>query len=135
MANVTIFPTRNMNGVQFDCVLSEDHSTELEMTQHAVERGVNFSDHTKKKPKKLTMVVAWSDIIWQKENALANVIGSTKIGQEVRGWSKTLGITTPATAKARWKAQYLWKYLQDVQSCPTEGLEDVRLGGPEIFDI
>jgi hypothetical protein len=41
--------------VELDAVLSETHASEVEVTEHPVERGANVSDHARVKPEQVTL--------------------------------------------------------------------------------
>lgn len=48
-------------GFEIDAVLSEDRTTECEITDHPVEKGVSITDHARVKPKKLKLECIVSD--------------------------------------------------------------------------
>jgi hypothetical protein len=50
-----------IEGFELDAVISEERSSECEITEHPVEKGVSISDHARIKPKIITMDCVVSD--------------------------------------------------------------------------
>mgnify|MGYP000038249421 CR=1 FL=1 len=48
----------NIGPVRFDCVISEDHVSEIEITSNPIETGAEVNDHAYIKPKQVTLDVA-----------------------------------------------------------------------------
>lgn len=48
----------NVGPVRFDCVISEDHTSEIEITGNPIETGAEVNDHAYIKPKQVTLDVA-----------------------------------------------------------------------------
>lgn len=48
----------NVGPVKFDCVISEDHTSEIEITGNPIETGAEVNDHAYVKPKQVTLDVA-----------------------------------------------------------------------------
>lgn len=69
--------SRNIGGYVFDAVISEEHTSELEVTDSPVETGESISDHAYMKPKKLKIVAGVSDVIL---NPLTRFSGADKFG-------------------------------------------------------
>lgn len=146
MAGLAFYPRRFINRPEtetvaylpfyLDCVLSEDHTSEIEITSHAVEKGFSFSDHSKRKPNSVTVVAAFSEII-KKENQLRNIVQSTKIGSEVISWGEQFGLIQASQPRAKWVTQVMWKALKEFQSEPADDPDNpaVRKGQPGIFDL
>ncbi len=58
MANVTLVfkkTAAKIGSVELDASISETHQSEVELTEHPVERGTNIVDHARPKPDALTM--------------------------------------------------------------------------------
>ncbi len=51
----------NVGPIRFDCVLSEDHVSEIEITSNPIETGAEVNDHAYVKPKQVTLDVADSN--------------------------------------------------------------------------
>lgn len=64
---------RNIGGYVFDAVLTEEHTSELEVTDSPVETGESISDHAYMKPKKLRVVGGVGDAVL---NPIAILAGS-----------------------------------------------------------
>ncbi len=59
---VAILPSqRNIGGFIADVTVEEEHSDELEITQHPVEQGAAITDHSFKKPASVTIRAGWSN--------------------------------------------------------------------------
>lgn len=50
-----------INGFEIDAILSEDDSSECDITDHPVEKGVSITDHARLKPKVITLTCLVSD--------------------------------------------------------------------------
>jgi hypothetical protein len=50
-----------IQGFEIDAVISEERSTECEITEHPVEKGVSITDHARIRPKMITLDVVVSD--------------------------------------------------------------------------
>lgn len=48
----------NVGPIRFDCVISEDHVSEIEITGNPIETGAEVNDHAYVKPKQVTLDVA-----------------------------------------------------------------------------
>lgn len=62
---------RNIGGYTFDAVLTEEHTSELEVTDSPVETGESISDHAYMKPKKLKIVGGIGDAVLNPLTVLA----------------------------------------------------------------
>lgn len=51
----------NVGPVKFDCVISEEHVSEIEITSNPIETGAEVNDHAYVKPKQVTLDVADSN--------------------------------------------------------------------------
>lgn len=51
----------NVGPIRFDCVISEDHVSEIEITGNPIETGAEVNDHAYVKPKQVTLDVADSN--------------------------------------------------------------------------
>lgn len=70
---------RNIAGYTFDAVLTEEHTSELEVTDSPVETGESISDHAYMKPKKLKIVGGVSDAVLNPiQTIMNNLFGSGK---------------------------------------------------------
>lgn len=70
---------RNIAGYTFDAVLTEEHTSELEVTDSPVETGESISDHAYMKPKKLRIVGGVSDAVLNPvQTIMNNLFGSGK---------------------------------------------------------
>lgn len=56
-----LFMQRNIGGFIADVTIEEDHTDEVVMTEHPVERGASITDHAYKVPSKLTVTAGWSN--------------------------------------------------------------------------
>lgn len=90
MAEVAIYPRRRMGSMIFDAVVSEDHTSEVDITQHKVERGVTISDHKEKKPKQLTISAAFSNSPF--ESLKGNVLSASGVARIQGAWEELKSI-------------------------------------------
>ncbi len=58
---VTIAPKRVLGTLTLQCVVEENHTDDLEITEHPVEQGASINDHAYKKPAELTLRGGWSN--------------------------------------------------------------------------
>lgn len=58
---VTISPKRTLGPLAMQCVVEEQHSDDLEITEHPVEQGASINDHAWKKPAEVTIKGGWSN--------------------------------------------------------------------------
>lgn len=70
---------RSIMGLFADVVIEENHSDELMLTEHPVEKGSPISDHCYKAPPEVTMKIGWSESAGQ----LNNILGNTFIGADL----------------------------------------------------
>ena len=56
-----IYVKTNIGGYFFDAFLRQDHSSELEITDHPVQSGSNISDHAFMKPRELTLELGMTE--------------------------------------------------------------------------
>lgn len=52
---------RNIGGFIANVTIEEDHTDEIEITRHPVERGAAISDHAYKQPSKVVITAGWSN--------------------------------------------------------------------------
>lgn len=53
---MTVSILRSIGALTFDAVIEEHHVLEMELTDHPVETGVSITDHTRMKPKVLSII-------------------------------------------------------------------------------
>lgn len=56
-----LFLQRNIGGFVADVTIEEDHTDELVVTEHPVERGAAITDHAYKRPSQVVINVGWSN--------------------------------------------------------------------------
>ncbi|EPL9523834.1 phage baseplate protein [Acinetobacter baumannii] len=70
---------RSIMGLFADVVIEENHSDELVITEHPVEKGSPISDHCYKAPPEVTMKIGWSE----SAGRMNGLIGNTFIGSDL----------------------------------------------------
>ena len=70
---------RSIMGLFADVVIEENHSDELVITEHPVEKGSPISDHCYKAPPEVTMKIGWSE----SAGRMNGLIGNTFIGADL----------------------------------------------------
>lgn len=61
MNTITITPKRSVAGMVANATVEEEHTDELVITEHPVERGASVADHAYKAPARVTLRVGWSN--------------------------------------------------------------------------
>lgn len=61
LQSILVRPKRSIGEFTAQVTLSEQHSDDLEITQHPVELGAEITDHSFKKPADLVIVAGWSN--------------------------------------------------------------------------
>lgn len=56
-----LFMSRNIGGFIADVTIEEDHTDELVITEHPVERGAETTDHAYKRPSTVVITAGWSN--------------------------------------------------------------------------
>lgn len=56
-----LFMNRNIGGFIADVTIEEDHTDELVITEHPVERGAETTDHAYKRPSTVVITAGWSN--------------------------------------------------------------------------
>lgn len=56
-----LFMSRNIGGFVADVTVEEDHTDELFISDHPVERGASVTDHAFKQPSKVVITAGWSN--------------------------------------------------------------------------
>lgn len=56
-----LFQQRNIGGFIADVTIEEDHTDEVMVTEHPVERGASISDHAYKVPSRVVIKAGWSN--------------------------------------------------------------------------
>jgi hypothetical protein len=59
--NPILFLVRNIGGFIADVTVRESHTDELAITEHPVEQGAAITDHSYKRPARVTIEAAWSN--------------------------------------------------------------------------
>ncbi|MEQ1067266.1 phage baseplate protein [Acinetobacter sp. XH1741] len=70
---------RSIMGLFADVVIEENHTDELVITEHPVEKGSPISDHYYKVPPEVTMKIGWSE----SAGKLNSLIGNSFIGADL----------------------------------------------------
>lgn len=82
--NLFIRTKRDIEGIQLDAVLREDHSNDVSLTTNPVESGVRITDHAVLEPRTLTIVAEVTD----------TPLGTAAVGQLVNSASNLFGTST-----------------------------------------
>lgn len=77
--------------IEVDCTISEQHSGEMEVTDHPVESGTNITDHVRRKPETLTVegIVTDTPILSESER---NAAGPVRKGEATRSKAAFLAL-------------------------------------------
>lgn len=59
-----LFLQRNIGGFIADVTIEEDHTDEVVITEHPVERGASITDHAYKRPASVIIKAGWSNSTW-----------------------------------------------------------------------
>ena len=82
------------NDILADVVIEEQHTDNLEVTQHPVERGANISDHAYKTPAVVTLYLGWSlskaDRVFMNQSGWLTAFSGTQAGGAISGVSAAI---------------------------------------------
>lgn len=91
-----LFMSRNIGGFVANVTIEEDHTDEIRITDHPVERGASITDHAIKEPESVVITAGWSNSnIW----ALGNPFYVQLIYNQMLGLQATLEPFSITTGK------------------------------------
>jgi hypothetical protein len=97
LETILVRPSRSIGSFTAQVTLEEEHSDELEITDHPVEMGAKISDHAYMRPSELVIKCGWSDSP-SYGNLLSGLVGGL-VTQTVAGINSIISGTAPNQQK------------------------------------
>lgn len=91
-----LFMQRDIGGFVANVTLEEDHSDEIEISDHPVEQGAEVSDHAFKRPPSVTITAGWSN---SSLSALGNPLYVQRVYNQFLGLQASLQPFSISTGK------------------------------------